>query len=197
MLGSLVVTLVDFVESKVGAVRRAQLCELAGFAAGEAIRLDVEYDDALWQRLYEAVLTHLARESTPPLTRAAVEREYAFFAGEWLARKFPGMLHGVGSARDLLRRQPLIHNTMGRAHRSPATMKRVNDKFVVAEHGAELVVTYSSPNNLPGLYRALVEWVGLKFQERIEVVHSEQAGAGPPVHVFRLRFLGKQSGPAT
>lgn len=190
MLGILVATLVEFIEAKGGAVRRAQLCEAAGFAPGEKIRFDTEYDDRLWQRLYQGALAGLAADDPARPPPAAVEREYAFFAGEWLARRFPGMLDGVGSARDLLLRQPRIHNTLGRAHRSAATRQRVASKFSVEEQGDALVVTYTSPNDMPGFYRSLVEWVGLQFRERIAVDHGERRDAGRTVHVFRLRFLG-------
>ena len=191
MLGILVATLVEFIEAKGGAVRRAQICERAGFAPGEKIRFDTEYDDHLWQRLYRAALAGLAEDDPTRPSPSALEREYAFFAGEWLARRFPGMLDGVGSARDLLLRQPRIHNTLGRAHRSAATRQRVESKFNVEEQGDALVVTYTSPNDMPGFYLSLVEWVGFKFHERIAVDHSERRESGRTVHVFRLRFLGR------
>lgn len=118
MLGILVTTLVEFIEAKAGAVRRAQLCERAGLAPGEKVRFDTEYDDGLWQRLYRTALAGLADDDPARPSTSALEREYAFFAGEWLVRRFPGMLDGVTSARDVLLRQPRIHNTLeiGRAH---------------------------------------------------------------------------------
>lgn len=194
MLGILVASLVDFLESKGGTALRDRVCARAGMAAGEKVRLDLEYEDAFWQRLYAAALTHMTETGEAARSPAEVEREYAFFAGEWLLKRFPGLLHGITSARDMLRRQPLIHNTLGRAHRSPATIRRVDGKFRIQESGDELIVTYSSPNNHPTLYRALVDWVAFKFQERIDITHREERGTGQPVHVFRLRFPEKQAG---
>lgn len=192
MLGVLVASLVEFVQAKGGAALCAQLWEQAGLPVDQPVRLDVEYEDARWQSLYAAAVSHVAALGPGRQTPAEAEREYAFFAGEWLVSKFPGLIQGATSARAVLQRQPLIHNTMGRAHRNLATRRRVDSKFHIAEQGDDLVVTYSSPNDHARLYRDLVDWVAFKFQERIDVTHTEQAGPAQPVHVFHLRFLGKQ-----
>lgn len=191
MLGILLASLVDFLEAKGGSALRDRVCAQVGMALGEKIRLDMEYEDSFWQRLYAAALSHAAGTGASAKPLAEVEREYAFFAGEWLVNRFPGLIHGATSAREILRRQPLIHNTLGRAHRSRATLQRVDGKFRIQERGEDLLVTYSSPNNHPGLYRALVDWVAFKFQERIDVTQKEERGTGQSVHIFHLRFLGK------
>jgi hypothetical protein len=168
----------NFGPEAVVAVKRA-----AGVDPELGYRIDTVYDDAQWRRLYSAAIDFAAADA------AAFERAFARYSGEDLVVRFPGFLRGVRSARDLIERQPIIHNSIA-ASMVEGSRREIRDKFSITAKADETVVHYSSSNLLCGFYKGLAEWVSEHMSERIEIHEPHCQRRGAPSCEIHVRYLG-------
>jgi hypothetical protein len=173
----------NFGPDSVAAVKRA-----AGLDPELGFRIDTVYDDGEWRRLYGAAIELAARQGGHDA--AAFERAFARYSGEDLLVRFPGFLHGVRSARDLIERQPVIHNSIA-ASMVEGSRRGIRDKFAIVTKPDETVVHYSSSNLLCGFYKALAEWVAEHMSERVEIHEPHCQRGGAPACEIHVRYLGK------
>ena len=103
----------------------------------------------------------------------------AVYAAEFLQKAeqlFPQFFRMSKNARDFLRRQPAIHNSIGRGLKDKRERENVSRKFQVSDGtDGDLQVIYDSPNRLCSLYCALAKQTGYRYGETVEV-HMDHCG---------------------
>jgi hypothetical protein len=185
MIGVIHQLFFGFVEKNFGAAAVATVKQNAGLAKEQAFRMDASYSDEEWQR----ILTAAVKLSGLPAEQA--ELAFARYCGEWLHANMAGFFKGVSTTRDLILRQPNIHNMMASSVQDAGARQRVLDKFRVEQTEGGTVTHYASPNHHCTLYRGLVEWAAEKFKERVEVSESRCQKRGDPECEIRVKYLGK------
>lgn len=175
MIGLIQKVLLDMVEGEGGPELVTVVREAAGVPPERVFRIGVPYDDAECRRLMAAASEHLGLYGEPLFDRYA---EYFFRDAQ---ARFPQWFAMCPSARDLLERQPVIHNCFAAGLQSHSQRRSVNDKFrtlpVAADN--ELHIEYRSPNHLSALYAALARWVLRHYGERAHVVIEPHADSSP------------------
>lgn len=182
MIGIIHEILLDFVRKNLGDDAVTELRKRAGVEEKQ-FRLDTDYDDAEWRRLVGAAIELAGGDSD------GVQKAFAHYAGEDLVLRFPGFFKGAKSARDMIKRQPVIHNNLATGL-SEEARRRVADKFELEEKGDSLVMHYRSPNQLCAVYIGLAEWVAEHFGEKLEVKHERCLKKGADECEIELRFPG-------
>ena len=183
MIGLIQKLLLDMVQDIGGAQAVQEVKRRTGLAPDFEYRLDTDYDNEEAQRLLDNACAVLG-----------VDRDTAFghYARHFLRdalERFPTFFRLSANARELLARQPAIHNMLASGLRDPDKRRRVNDKFALDNPAdGPLVVHYRSPKAWCGLYFALAREVGHHYGEavRIEVLQCRKRGDGECV--FRLDF---------
>lgn len=182
MIGLIPKLLVDFVGQTAGAEAARRALEAAGSAPGRHYRLDSPYDDGEVRRLWAASVSELG------LPRAEFERRFAAFFGEDARRRWPAWFRMSANARELLLRQPTIHNSLATGLRDPAERRAVADKFRLEALPDAVVVHYRSPHQLCGLYAELARWVIAQYGERASVEEVACQSRGAPECEIHVRW---------
>jgi hypothetical protein len=180
MIGIMHEILFDFVKSNFGEAAVGELRRRAGIE-GKQFRLDTAYDDGEWRRIV-ATAVELAGGDAD-----AVETAFAHYAGEDLVLRFPGFFRAAKGARDMIARQPVIHNNLSTGLSEDAR-RRVNDKFSLEDRGDALVMHYTSPNRHCALYIGLATWVAGHYGEALDVRHDRCMKRGADECEIVLRF---------
>ncbi len=151
MVGLIQKLLMDFVEVSAGPEAVAEVKRRAEVPIDKVFRMDEVYDDAEWRRLLGATCAVL------DLTPEQAEEAYADFFFKDSQKRWPMWFTMAKNAREFLVRQPAIHNGFATGVRDVESRQAITDKFEVEERDQDLVVHYSSPNKLCGLYMKLAE----------------------------------------
>ncbi len=162
MVGLICDLLLNFVERNCGAGAVAEVRRRAGIPEERVFRMDTVYEDEEFQRLFAATAERVG------LAGDALEASFARYAGEDLKLRFPGFWAGATSTREMLLRQPRIHNAMTSSARDTTMRARILDKFRVTPAPDGVVLQYSSPNQLCVFYRHMVGWLAEQFGEVAE-----------------------------
>ncbi len=173
-----------FVEKNFGGAAVAEVKRRVGLTAGQEYRMDAAYSDEEWRRIVTAGI----ELSGLPADQA--ELAFARYCGEELSVRMSGFFKGCTSTRELLKRQPSIHNMMASSVREPAAKKQIMDKFRLEEVNGETVMHYASPNRHCGLYRGLAEWVSEYYRDRIEIQEPRCQKRGDPECEIHVKYLG-------
>ncbi|HXV99029.1 MAG TPA: heme NO-binding domain-containing protein [Anaerolineae bacterium] len=186
MVGVIPVLLFDFVEKNWGKSAVSEIKLQAGMSDDKEFRLDTYYPDEEWRRIFKATVAVLQMDSEE------LETVFARYCGEDLVIRFAGFLKGVNSARDVITRQPKIHNFIGSSVQDSEARQAISDKFRLEEKPDETIMHYVSPNQLCTFYRGLAQWVADYFGEKIQIkeLHCLKQGAAEcEIHV---KYLGKK-----
>jgi hypothetical protein len=182
MVGLIHVLLLNFIERNCGPAGVAEVQRRAGIPDGRAFRMDTVYDDEEFQRLLAAAIAQIG---LPP---DEVEAAFGRYAGQDLLIRFPGFWAGANCARDMILRQPRIHNAMTGTAQDSAVRTAIADKFRVKATPDGAVIRYASPNRLCVLYRGLAGWVAEHFGEEMEASEPTCQRRGDAVCEIHLRF---------
>jgi hypothetical protein len=188
MIGLIPKLLVDFVEREGGAEAARRALEAAGVAPGRHYRLDSPYDDGEVGRLWAACVAEFGRP------QAEFEQVFATFFGEDAKRRWPAWFRMSASARELLLRQPTIHNSLATGLHDPAERRAVADKFRLEAPPGAVIVHYRSPHQLCGLYIALARWVLAQYGERASVDEVACRWRGSHECEIHVRWAGAEAG---
>jgi predicted hydrocarbon binding protein len=183
MVGLIHECLFGFLTRNFGAEATMAVKRAAGIETEVEFRIDTAYDDEEWRRLYAAAIAASGHDA------ATFERAFARYCGDDLVVRFPGFLRGVRSARDLIERQPTIHNSIA-ASMVEGSRREIRDKFSIVARPDETIVYYSSSNLLCGFYKGLAEWVAEYMSERIEIREPHCQRAGARACEIHVRYLG-------
>ncbi len=173
MIGLIPKLLVDFVGRVGGEAAARRALAVAGVAPDRHYRLDSPYDDGEVQRLWASSAAELG------LGPGEFERRFAAHFGEDARRRWPAWFHMSANARELLLRQPAIHNSLATGLQDPAERRAVADKFRLEALPDAVVMHYRSPHRLCRLYVELAHWVLAHYGERasVEEVACRDRGA--------------------
>lgn len=163
MLGLIPKTIVDLVEAHGGSEKVLELEEVSGVKVRGRYRIDWRYDDDEFMRLLSSVpeVLGIDEEDLPD----AFARHFMVIAKDL----FPRFFELASSVRDFMLMQPIIHNCMASGLADESDRRAVAQKFAVQEEEDIIVVKYSSPNNLPELYLALLRALMEHYGETGEI----------------------------
>lgn len=184
MIGVIHQLFFGFVEKNFGADAAAEVKRRARLPENHEYRMDTVYPDDEWQRILAAAV------ELSGLDAEKAELAFARYCGEELSVKMAGFFKGCTSTRELLKRQPSIHNMMAGSLRDEAARQQVTDKFRIEEADGETITRYVSSNRHCTLYRGLAEWVSEYYKERIEVREPRCQKRGDPECEIRVKYLG-------
>lgn len=182
MVGLIQKVLHDLALQRGGAQAVARIYEAAGVPPDRNFRIDTVYPDDEWQRLLVAACEVLQ------LGPEAFENAYAEQFGSDALRRWPAWFKMSRSARELLERQPIIHNTFATGVRDPDARRDIRDKFRLEQRPDELVTHYRSPNELCGLYKALARWVLRHYGESATIDEPLCLKRGDPECEIHIRW---------
>lgn len=183
MIGLIQKILLDMVRESGGPEAAQEVKRRAGLAAGFDYRIDTDYDDDEARRLLDNACAVLG------VSQSEAFEHYARYFLRDVTERFPTFLRISGNARELLARQPAIHNMLASGLRDAEKRDRINDKFAVRDvPGQPLEVRYQSPNRWCGLYIALAREVGRHYGERVDIEVAQCRLRGDEACLFRLRF---------
>jgi hypothetical protein len=165
MIGVINSLLFDYIEARHGAAKLTELKAHLSLPANYTFRLDTYYGDDDWRDVYGKAIAFFSGD------RDAFEWDFGYFCGDALAGQFPTFVKGCTCARDLIVRQPKIHNAIGNSINDPSKRQIINQKFTLEERDDKIVMHYVSPNQLCGFYRSLATWAGEKFGENL-IIHE-------------------------
>lgn len=185
MIGLINRLLFDYVESKWGAAMCERIKAETGVSHSE-YRMDVYYEDSEWQAVYKKAI------ELSGMTQDELEWEFGYFSGNALTQQFSGFMTGAVTARDMISRQPRIHNTLAMAFHDPAARAKINEKFHLEEFENHTVMHYASPNQLCTFYRSLAQWVAEHYQEDIVIQEHQCMKHGADECEIRIDYRGKK-----
>lgn len=156
MIGLIQLVLLDLVEKAGGADKLTEVRRRGGLPDDFEFRIDTDYPDEQARALIGHACDVLG------LTPQQAYDAYAVHFLKEVQVRFPVFFTMSPTARDFLKRQPAIHNSMGSGVTGGDS--RLGDKFSVTETDAGLITHYRSENRLAALYmslaRALLEHYG-------------------------------------
>lgn len=187
MVGVMHSLLLNFVRKNWGGQTLEKVVRQANLPADTAYRLDKFYADEEWRALITAAV------EVSGLSPESMRFAFARYAGEDLVRRFPGFFRGAKCARDVIKRQPAIHNFIAASVSDPACQKAIMEKFRLEERADETVTYYTSPNQECVIYLGLACWVADHFGEAIEIDERLCQKRGDPVCEIHIRYLGART----
>ncbi|MCH7988964.1 MAG: heme NO-binding domain-containing protein [Planctomycetes bacterium] len=149
MVGLIPKLLLDLIESTATLDAVKEVKRLAGVPPDKKYSISETYDDDEWQRLLAATCDVLQ------ISPEQAEEAFAEFFFKDSLKRWPTWFQISKNARELLERQPIIHNGFATSMQNPNDRKAINEKFRLESFDKELVMHYCSPNRLCGLYKAL------------------------------------------
>ena len=186
MQGFIHLMLEAYVSETLGAQHLREIRRRAGID-GPALATE-HYPDTLTIQFIQAVADYQGAHPDDVLYRFGVY----FINAPLLDRNYGAYLDGHASARGFLESTPGIHNMLGSHFKATAF-----PKLELLRHASELVeVVYSSPRQLCRFLLGIIEGVGQRFSEPLEVREMECQRRGAPACRILIRFLAaRQSSP--
>ncbi|MEW5855279.1 MAG: heme NO-binding domain-containing protein [Myxococcota bacterium] len=182
MLGLIPKILYDMVRARVGDAAADALKESIGLPVDRTFRLNDVYPDDGFRRMAAAAQAMLKMPD-----RELWDAYADAFCRDALQR-WPTWWSMSKSARELLERQPTIHNCFATGVQDPAARNAITDKFLVERRQDELVTHYRSPNWLCALYEALARWVLRYYGETAHISQSRCMNRGDPECEIHIRW---------
>ncbi|MCU0475577.1 MAG: heme NO-binding domain-containing protein [Anaerolineae bacterium] len=188
MIGIINKLLFEFVGHQWGAETEGKLRAETGTQMVE-FRMDTYYPDTEWQAQLAAALrvTGQAEE--------AFVWDFGHYCGVELLKGFSGFVRGVTTTREVITRQPRIHNTLSSTF-AREDRDRINEKFRLAELSDRTIMHYQSPNRLCTLYRSIAQWVADEFGDTIVIEEPRCQKRGDAECEIHIIYKGKKGQPA-
>ena len=187
MIGLIPRVLLDLITAAGGPTAAAEVRRRAGVSPEKRLAMSDIYDDAQWRRLFAA---------TCEVLNVSQSQAEDLFAEHFLAdalKRWPVWFQMSASARQLLERQPSIHNSLAAGLHDPRVRKSTADKFRIEKRDRELIAHYRSPNELCGLYKALARRVLTHYGERATVEETQCMKEGAGECVIHIRWTSEES----
>ncbi|MCA9254627.1 MAG: heme NO-binding domain-containing protein [Phycisphaerales bacterium] len=181
MVGLIHRILLDMVQSQAGADAASDIRRMAKVEPQVEFRLDENYDDAEFLRLFVATCERLG------LTQDQAEQAFARAFYEDSVRRWPTWFQLSKNAREFLKRQPAIHNGFATGVSDSSARAGIRDKFRLEERPDRIVVHYKSPNNLCGVYVALAHQILDHYRETARIEHPRclrESDSSCEIHVI-------------
>lgn len=153
MVGLIHQILMDLLRSQGGDDLVEDVVRIAKGTQPPLYRINASYPDEEWQRLVQATCQRL------DVTLEQVEDLFAEAFLQDALRRWPTWFQMSSNSREMLIRQPAIHNSLSAGVADQDARRKIQDKFHVEEHDLGITTHYQSPNQLCGLYKALARRV--------------------------------------
>jgi len=166
MLGIIQKVLCDLIEKEGGPTALHEVRQAAQIPPERAFRIHEPYSDEEFQRFVGQTLAHFGWP---------VDDFYARYADLFLVythAQFPTFFKLAKNSREFLQNQPTIHHSFAAGALSPAQRKEVVGKFHLDRTEDGLVMHYSSPHRLCGLYKALALRTAKFYGDKMEISES-------------------------
>lgn len=184
MIGIINKLLFEFVGHRWGDEAEGKLRAATGTEAVE-FRMDTYYPDTEWQAQLAAALT------VTDTDEETFVWDFGYYCGVALLQGFSGFVRGVTTAREVISRQPRIHNTLS-ATFAGEERKKINEKFRLEELTDRSIMHYQSPNRLCTLYRSIAQWAADEFGDVIEIHEPRCQKRGDPECEIHIIYKGKK-----
>ena len=187
MIGLIQKIMLDMVHQLAGEDAVAEVKRRTGLPADFTYRIDTDYGNDEARRLLDNVCVVLGVDQEQAF------EHYARYFLEDVLERFPTFFRISSNARELLARQPVIHNMLASGLRDTAKRDAVNDKFAVNNPAdGPLEVRYRSSNLWCALYFALAREVSAHYGETLSIQVPKCRKRGNDECRFRLAFTSKE-----
>ena len=166
MVGLIHRMLLELLDELLDAAAVARIRARANIPADTMFRMAQSYSDEEFRNLLTCIMEETG------LDRDTLEIRFASHFLKDAKARWPRWFDMSTSARELLLRQPKIHNGFASSMCSEADRTRINDKFLVDEDEQGITVHYKSPNQLCVLYKALAKEVIDDYGEQATITES-------------------------
>lgn len=190
MIGVISSLLVEYLDLKHGAQVVDQLRAQMPADHDHRYRIDAYYDESAWQEVYAKAIELVGQD------RETFEWDFGIYSGIRLVGEYPTFVQGCTGARDMLLRQPKIHNAIGQSLMDSTVRRAVDMKFNLEPLPDKVIMHYRSPNKMCTYYRSLATWVGDHFGEDTEIHEPRCLKRGDSECEIHVRFTPKGA-PAT
>lgn len=187
MIGLITSLLFEFVEQNWGKEVALQIRADSGVPADQAFHMHTYYDDEQWRTIWRNTVQAVNMETD------ALEWEFGWYSGEALTTQFSGFMAGITSARQMIVRQPKIHNSLSMSIADPAHRKSINEKFYLEETPDTTIMHYASPNRMCVYYKSLAHYVAEAFNEDIQLEEHACLKHGADECTLHIRYLGSRA----
>ncbi|MCB9852089.1 MAG: heme NO-binding domain-containing protein [Phycisphaerales bacterium] len=167
MVGLVHTVLLNMIDKQTGTAATADIRRMAGLAPEQEFRIDENYDDAEFLRLFVSTCERLG------LTQAQAESAFARAFYEDAVKRWPTWFRISRNAREFLKRQPGIHNGFATGISDSSARAGIRDKFRVEDRADRLIVHYKSPNRLCGYYVALANEIFDHYHDSARIEHMK------------------------
>ena len=182
MIGLIHKILFDLVHSIGGdeAVNKVKLAALVPLET--EYQLNAVYDDAEWRRLVGATCEVLG------ITPDQAEAAYADHFLKDALNRWPMWFRMSKNSRELLLRQPAIHNSLAAGVSEEAHRSAIADKFRIDTTADGIVTHYRSSNGHCGLYMALARCVVNHYGDEADIEERQCAKRGAEECEIHVRW---------
>lgn len=163
MVGLIQFLLLDMVKKSAGEDVARDILERAGVGPDRTYKIDEAYDDDEFQRILNSACERLG------ISRRDAERAFAAHFMKDAVKRWPMWFKISRNSRELLRRQPAIHNGFASGLANESDRNKVRDKFQFEDRDEELVVYYKSPNDLCGVFADLANEIAGHYGESLTI----------------------------
>jgi hypothetical protein len=183
MVGLIHHIFLDWVKVRRGVEAVSEVKRRAGVPEEKVFRLSEVYDDEEFQRLLGAGGEVLG------LSQSRFEDEFAAACFEDILERWPTFFRMSRDARELLERQPAIHNSFASGALSPTARRDITDKFRLERLENETVAHYSSVNRLCGFYMAIARRVVDYYENEATIEELQCMRKGDPECEIHIQWL--------
>jgi hypothetical protein len=187
MIGLINHLLFEYVDQKWGHDVSDQIKAKVSLPVDTQFHMNKFYQEDEWQRIFQSAVELTGVEAE------TFEWDFGQFCGQALPGQFQGFMKGITSTRDMLVRQPKIHNTISMSLSDTEDRNKVNSKFSLEQHPDRTIMHYASPNGMCTFYRSLASWMGDYFSENIEVTECKCTKHGDEACEIHVIYHGKKS----
>jgi hypothetical protein len=173
----------EWVKARGGAEAVSAVKRRARVPGQKQFRLSEVYDDEEFQRLLAAGGEILG------LSQSQFEDEFAAACFEDLLGRWPTFFRISRNARELLERQPAIHNSFASGALNPLERRGITDKFRLERLENETVAHYNSVNRLCGFYMAIARRVIGYYENQATIEELQCLRKGDPECEIHIRWL--------
>jgi hypothetical protein len=187
VIGVIPSLLLNFVDQNWGTEVVQQIKSDTGLPADFVFHMHIYYDDEQWRTLWNNTVKTVHMDSD------TLEWEFGYYSGEALTTQFSGFMSGITSARQMIVRQPRIHNSLSMSIADPEHRKSVNEKFYLEEMPDTTIMHYASPNRMCVFYKSLAYYVAEAFNEDIEIEEHACMKHGAEECTMHIHYLGSHA----
>lgn len=186
MVGLVHELLFAFIKDNLGEEALCEVKKRSNIPLDQTFRLDTYYSDQEWQFILRNTL------DIAGLNQDDAETAFASYFGKAVLKEFPGFFAGASSVKEMVLRQPKIHNCIGTGVADPKFRKTITDKFSLEEKENGTIMHYVSTNRHCTLYRSMVDWLAEHYHEQVTIEEPLCLKKGDSECQIHITYLGQK-----